>query len=256
MDITTVLGVVIGIGGILAGHLLEGGHFTSLLQFAAAVIVFGGTLGATVVANTQRDLKLALMYLRKAFFLPDSNYRNAIAAQISESAQLVRKESVLSLEKRLSQMSDPYMRNIFRFIIDGIDPETLKNVFENEIYLEETRKLRAAKVWSDAGGYAPTIGILGAVLGLIHVMANLSDTSALGQGIAVAFVATIYGVGSANLLFIPIANKIKQRVRDEIEVKEMILEGALSIVSGLNPYIIEEKMRSFNSEPAPTEASL
>src|SRR5690606_4440430 len=141
------------------------------------------------------------------------------------------------------------------FMIDGIDPVTLNEVFENEMYLEETRKMRAAKVWSDAGGFAPTIGILGAVLGLIHVMANLSDTSALGQGIAVAFVATIYGVGSANLFFIPISNKIKRRIKEEIEVKAMILEGAVSILSGLNPYIIEEKMRNYTGKGISSEVS-
>lgn len=245
MDITTVLGVLIGIGGILAGHMLEGGHFTSLLQFAAAVIVLGGTIGATVVAHSAEDIRLAITYLKSAFLKPNYTNHKLVARQISESAQLVRKESVLSLEKRLSQFQTEYMRNVFRFLVDGIDASTLRDVFENEISLEESRKMRAAKVWADAGGYAPTIGILGAVLGLIHVMANLSDTSALGQGIAVAFVATIYGVGSANLFFIPISNKIKRRVMDEIELKEMILEGALSIQSGLNPYIIDEKMKAY-----------
>lgn len=245
MDFTTIIGVLIGVGGILTGHILEGGHFTSLLQFAAAVIVFGGTIGATVVANSSSDLRMAVQYLKAAFFKPNYSQHIEVARQISESAQLVRKESVLSLEKRLPQFESDFMRNVFRFLIDGIDTATLKDVFETEIYLEESRKLQAAKVWADAGGYAPTIGILGAVLGLIHVMANLSDTSALGQGIAVAFVATIYGVGSANLFFLPLSNKIKRRVRDEIELKEMILEGALSIQSGLNPYIIDEKMRSY-----------
>jgi chemotaxis protein MotA len=245
MDITTILGVVIGIGGILAGHLMEGGHFTSLLQLAAAVIVLGGTFGATAVANTREDMQMAFKYLRGVFLKSGFERQREVAREIAESAQLVRKESVLSLEKRLPQFSDPYMRNVFRFLVDGVDPVTLREVFENEMHLEETRKLRAAKVWSDAGGYAPTVGILGAVLGLIHVMANLSDTSALGQGIAVAFVATIYGVGSANLLFIPIANKIRRKIKEETEIKAMILEGAVSIVSGLNPYIIAEKMRSY-----------
>ena len=255
MDITTVLGIIIGIGGILGGHLLEGGHFTSLLQFAAAIIVFGGTLGATVVANTSEDLKLSLQYLKSVFIKPDTRALREIALQISESAQLVRKESVLSLEKRIPTFSNSYMRTIFRFIIDGIDPVTLRDVFENEIYLEESRKMRAAKVWSDAGGFAPTVGILGAVLGLIHVMANLADTSALGQGIAVAFVATIYGVGSANLFFIPISNKIKRRIKQEMELKHMILEGAVSILAGLNPYIIEEKMRSYTGEAEAPDAN-
>lgn len=245
MDLSTLIGILVGIGAILLGHLLEGGHVTSLLQLAAAIIVFGGTFGATVVAHSQEDLKEAWRYMRKTFRLPDKRRRLRVATQIYESAQLVRKESILSLERRLTQFEDPFMRDVFRFIVDGVDPATIKEIYESEIIVEERRKLRAAKVWSDAGGYAPTIGILGAVLGLIHVMANLSDTSALGQGIAVAFVATIYGVGSANLFFIPVAQKIRSHIEVELEIKEMIVEGAVSIAMGLNPYIIDEKLKGF-----------
>jgi chemotaxis protein MotA len=140
------------------------------------------------------------------------------------------------------------MRSVYRFVVDGVDPEVLRKIFEEEIHVSERRKLAAAKVWSDAGGFAPTVGIIGAVLGLISVMANISDTSMLGQGIAVAFVATIYGVGSANLLFIPVANKLRTLIRFRAETETMILEGALAVVSGLNPYLIEQKMRAFTAE--------
>jgi chemotaxis protein MotA len=140
------------------------------------------------------------------------------------------------------------MRSVYRFVIDGVDPEVLRRIFEEEIFINERRKLSAAKVWSDAGGFAPTIGIIGAVLGLISVMANISDTALLGQGIAVAFVATIYGVGAANLVFIPVANKMKALIRFRSETEQMILEGAVAIVSGLNPYLIEQKMRAFTNE--------
>ena len=256
MELTTILGVLIGLGGILAGHWMEGGHFTSLLQLAAAIIVFGGTAGSVIVSHTREDLREALQYLKKCFVKPDESQKAEIALQINEAAQLVRKESVLSLERRINQFENPFMKDVFRFVVDGVDPATIREVFENEIFLIERRRLRAAKVWSDAGGYAPTIGILGAVLGLIHVMANLSDTSALGQGIAVAFVATIYGVGSANLFFIPIANKIKQRIQVEMEVREMIVEGAVSIATGLNPYIVDEKIKGFVGRGPESEASL
>jgi chemotaxis protein MotA len=149
------------------------------------------------------------------------------------------------LEKRLPHYHDLFMKNVFRFVIDGVEPGTIKDIFENEIYVEEERLLSGAKVYMDAGGFSPTVGIIGAVLGLIHVMENLTDTSKLGSGIAVAFVATVYGVGSANLIFIPLANKIKKKIKERSKTKEMILIGAISVLNGLNPYIIEEKMKAY-----------
>ncbi len=168
-----------------------------------------------------------------------------MAAQIVEAAQLARRESILALESRLNTFATAQMRNVFRFLIDGVEPETLKEIFRSEAQQEERRQMAGARVWLDAGGFAPTIGIIGAVLGLIHVMANLTDTSALGQGIAVAFVATIYGVASANLLFIPVGNRIQRRVREEANLKLMVIDGAAAIISGLNPYIIQEKLAAY-----------
>jgi len=147
----------------------------------------------------------------------------------------------------LNGFSDPFMRSVYRFVVDGVDPEIIRKVFEDEIDLNERRNMAAAKVWSDAGGFAPTIGIIGAVLGLIHVMGNISDTTALGKGIAVAFVATIYGVGSANLIFLPIANRLKTSIRYRSETERMILEGGLAVIGGLNPYIIEQKVEAFTA---------
>lgn len=254
MQLTTLLGLIIGIGGILVGNVLEGGSMGSLLQFTAALIVFGGTLGATMLSNRVEDLRLALSYLRMAFASSEASERDAISKEIIMSAQLARRESILALEQQISKFKDPFMRTVYRFVIDGVDPEVLRRIFEEEIAVHERRKMAAAKVWSDAGGFAPTIGIIGAVLGLISVMANLSDTSMLGHGIAVAFVATIYGVGSANLVFIPIANKLRSLIRFRSETEHMILEGALSVISGLNPYLIEQKMRAFNGVEAGAKA--
>ena len=248
MQLTTVLGLIIGIGGILLGNLLEGGNTSSLMQLTAFFIVFGGTLGATILSNRIEDLRLSLAYLRLAFASSETSERKRIAEEIIASAQLARRESILSLEKQVNKYSDPFMRSVFRFLIDGVDPDVLRKIFEEEISVGERRKLAAAKVWSDAGGFAPTIGIIGAVLGLISVMANITDTSMLGHGIAVAFVATIYGVGSANLIFIPIANKLRALIRFRSETEHMVVEGALAIVNGLNPYLIEQKMRAFTSE--------
>jgi chemotaxis protein MotA len=248
MQFTTIIGLVLGIGGIVLGNLLEGGNFGTLFQLTAALIVFGGTLGATILSNRLDDLNLALNYLKFLFISNETSERAQIAGEIIQSAQLARRESILSLEASLAKFRDPFMRSVYRFVIDGVDPEVLRHIFEEEISVSQGRKLAAAKVWSDAGGFAPTVGIIGAVLGLISVMANITDTSMLGQGIAVAFVATIYGVGSANLVFIPIANKLKTLIRFRSQTETMILEGALAVINGLNPYLIEQKMRAFTSE--------
>lgn len=247
MQFTTVLGLVIGVGGIVLGNLLEGGHLGSLFQLTAAIIVFGGTLGAVLLSNRNEDLTLALNYFWNVFRGTEDQERALIAREIIQTAQLARRESILALEIGLNKLRDPFMRSVYRFVIDGVDPQVLRGIFEEEILVSERRKLAAAKVWSDAGGFAPTIGIIGAVLGLISVMANITDTSMLGQGIAVAFVATIYGVGSANLIFIPIANKLRTLIRFRSETETMILEGALGIINGLNPYLVEQKMRAFTA---------
>lgn len=248
MQMTTVLGLIIGIGGIVVGNLLEGGSMSSLFQLTAAFIVFGGTLGATMLSNRSEDLRLAIRYLRMILRSNEKAERDVIAKEIIQSAQLARRESLLALEKNLNKFTDPFMRSVYRFAIDGVDPKVLRRIFQEEIEVNERRKLAAAKVWMDAGGFAPTVGIIGAVLGLISVMANITDTSMLGQGIAVAFVATIYGVGSANLVFIPIANRLRTLIRFRSETEQMIVEGAVSIVTGLNPYLVEQKMRSFTPD--------
>lgn len=245
MDLSTIIGIVIGVGGILIGHTLEGGHFSSLIQLTAGLIVFGGTAGATIVANTQRDLKLGLQLLAKAFKAEDQEYRRKVAEELIGAAQLARRETILSLEKLLPSFSEPFMRNVLRFVVDGVDTEVLRKMFESQIRVREERDVAGSKIWSDAGGFAPTIGIIGAVLGLIHVMANIQDTSELGKGIAVAFVATIYGVGSANLIFLPIATKIKRKAFAEADLQRMILDGATAIGAGLNPYLVQEKISGY-----------
>ncbi len=248
MQLTTIFGLILGIGAIVIGNVLEGGGIQSLFQLTAFFIVFGGTIGATIVSNRLEDIRLALNYTRMAFASSETEERERVAKEIITASQLVRRESILALEPMLSRFSDPFMRSVYRFVIDGVESSVLRQIFEDEIEVSQRRKLAAAKVWSDAGGFAPTIGIIGAVLGLISVMTNIADTALLGQGIAVAFVATIYGVGSANILFIPLSNKLKALIRYRAETEQMILEGALSVVNGLNPYLIEQKMRAFTVE--------
>jgi chemotaxis protein MotA len=247
MDLTTLLGLLIGIGGILLGNVIEGGQLSSLVQFAAGVIVLLGTAGATLVSSRKEDLQMARLLSRRIFFKDlagDARIRQAYV-DLMDCARLARKESNLALEPRVNDIQDPFLQKTLRAVVDGLQGPVIRETFEQQIDLEEQNLLAGAKVWSDAGGFAPTIGIIGAVLGLIHVMSNLADTSKLGAGIAVAFVATIYGVGFANLVCIPISNKIKKKIAEEVRLRDMILEGALAIQAGLPPSLVDIKLRAF-----------
>lgn len=247
MDRATIFGLIIGIGGILLGNFFEGGHIASLVQGTAFIIVVMGTAGAVLVSNKTKDLKIGFNLFRQSFKEQNLDYDKPIS-EIIECAKLAKKESVLALEPKLSQLKSPILADVLRNVIDGVDPKLTKQIFDNIIHKEEQKMLSAGKIWLDAGGFSPTIGIIGAVLGLIHVMGNLTDTSKLGAGIAVAFVATVYGVGFANLVFIPIGNKIKKNVHEVSKHKHMILDGALLIGSGLNAQLLEQKLTSYKSK--------
>lgn len=244
MEISTIVGLIVGIGGILLGNIIEGGHVASLAQGAAAVIVFAGTFGAVLVASSMEDVKLGLQLFKQAFSkTPDNSLQQV--EEIFELARLARKEGVLAIEPKIAGIKDEFTQGVLRSITDGIQLQTVRSIWESAIAAEEERQMGGAKIWIDAGGFAPTVGIIGAVLGLIHIMGNLSDTSKLGAGIAVAFVATIYGVASANLLFLPIGSKIKKRILHQAQIKTMILEGCLEIPGSLNPQIIQQLMLSY-----------
>lgn len=247
MDFTTVLGLIIGIGGILFGNMIEGGHMGALIQGAAAIIVFLGTVGAVLVSTRAHDLKLGLSLVRKAFVEDSDRELERLLQQILECSRIVKKESLLALEEKIKHMSNPYLKNALQSVVDGVDPQVLEDVFEQQIEIEEQHLMSGAKIWTDAGGFAPTIGIIGAVLGLIHVMSNLTDTSKLGPGIAVAFVATVYGVGFANLIFLPLGNKVKSKIQNDLKSHRMIVAGALGIQQGLSPVLIDMKLRAFLS---------
>lgn len=246
MDKATIFGLLIGVGGILLGNYFEGGHVASLLQGTAFLIVMMGTMGAVMVSNKAKDIKLGFKLFKQSFQEQNLNYENPIN-EIVECAKIAKKESLLALETKLPQLRSPLLADVLRNVIDGVDAKLTRQIFDNIIHKEEQRLLSAGKIWIDAGGFAPTIGIIGAVLGLIHVMGNLTDTSKLGAGIAVAFVATVYGVGFANLVFIPIGNKIKKNIHEISKHKLMILDGALLIGSGLNHQLIEQKLTSYKS---------
>ncbi len=247
MDRATIFGLLIGIGGILIGNFIEGGHIASLLQGTAFLIVMMGTMGAVLVSNKSKDLKLGFSLFKQSFKEQSLDYDKPIR-EIIDCAKLAKKESILALEPKINQLQSDLLKDVLRNVIDGVDLKLTKQIFDNIILKEEQRLLSAGKIWLDAGGFSPTIGIIGAVLGLIHVMGNLSDTSKLGAGIAVAFVATVYGVGFANLIFIPIGNKIKKNIHELSKHKHMILDGALLIGTGLNAQLIEQKLISYKSK--------
>lgn len=250
MDLVTVFGLLVGVIGIVGGMILEGGHVSSIVQGTAAFIVFGGTLGAVLVSTTKEDLKTGLSLLKLGFGEDENENPEKVIKDLVDAAQIARKESILALERKLHTFSDPFMQNVFKFVIDGIDAKVLRDMFESKLDIEEENLMAGAKIYVDAGGYSPTIGIIGAVLGLIHVMSNLTDTSKLGAGIAVAFVATVYGVASANLLFLPLGSKIKRKIRRRMETKVMVLEGAIAIMEGLSPYVIQEKLSVYLPDEA------
>ena len=244
MDIMTILGILVGLGAILGGNIMEGGHTDSLMIFTAFFIVFGGTLGAVMVQTPGPIFKRALGQIAW-LFKPPTNDSEAMIAKIVEWSQLARKEGLLSLQAVAEEESDLFSQGGLQMLADGGEPDVIRNILEVEIDVNEGRDNQAAKVFEGFGGYAPCVGIIGAVMGLIHVMNNLADPSALGPGIAVAFVATIYGVGMANLLFLPMASKIKAIVSGQSKYKEMIVDGLVSIAEGENPRNIESKLQGY-----------
>jgi len=250
MDKASWFGLLLGFGAILLGNLFEGGHVGSLLQFTAFFIVLGGTIGATMVSSPSKDLKRAFEMFRSAFREEENTAFKKSVSEIVDCARQARRESPLALEPRLARLSDPFVSKMLRNVIDGVAPEIVRDIGETEIASEEDDAMGAVKVWADAGGFSPTIGIIGAVLGLIHVMGNLTDTSKLGGGIAVAFVATVYGVSFANLLFLPVANKLKKRVQKRAHERQILLEGILMIGTNLNPILIEQKLKAATVEAA------
>ncbi|MBI5849291.1 MAG: flagellar motor protein [Nitrospirae bacterium] len=247
MDRTSLIGIFLGIVAVIGGNYLEGGKISSILQPTAALIVFGGTLGATLLSSSTRDVLHAIMAL-KAVFYEKPVHPQQFIEDIIRYSDLVRKNGLVVLDREIPRIEDPYFKRVMMLAVDRMAAKTLKDTFDQENMTYEEEKRRVAKIFDTAGGFAPTIGILGAVLGLMQVMENLSDPSRLGAGIAVAFVATVYGVGSANLLLIPISKKLINRLNNEMALREMILEGVVGIQSGMNPHYLRERLAGFISE--------
>ncbi len=247
MDVMTVLGVILAIGAIVVGQHLEGGHLGSIMQATAFIIVIGGTLGACFVQNPLPVITRSIRLLSLAIFNTKRDAQATIR-QVVDLANVARKQGLLALENKLKDIHDPFFRKGVQLIVDGTEARLVQEILEVEMDHQEEEGITAAKVWEAAGGYSPTVGILGAVLGLIHVMENLADPSKLGSGIAVAFVATVYGVGAANLLFLPIANKMKLKLKGESSARSMLITGLVGVAQGDNPRILEEKMEGYLSE--------
>jgi chemotaxis protein MotA len=244
MDVISLTGLLLAIVAIVGGQLLEGGHIGSLIQPTAFMIVLGGTIGAVMLQSPWRTFVTGLRISMWVFKPPVPPLHDLIE-QIVGWSNIARREGLLSLENKMEGMTDPFMRKGVQLLVDGVEPEHIREVMEVEITTWETDMKQASKIWDAAGGYAPTVGILGAVMGLIHVMENLSDPAKLGSGIAVAFVATIYGVGSANLFFLPVAKKIQANIMRLVAVREMLLEGIVRIAHGDNPRIIESRLQGY-----------
>lgn len=244
MDISTVLGLIIGLVALIGGFLWDGGEVGGLMQITAALIVFGGTIAAVMISFPMSRLKKIPQALVLAFTSNDKN-ANGLIEDILSMSHTARREGVLSLEKKSALHHDAFLRDGIQLVVDGTDQDMVKQIMEYEVIAVENKYENYAKIFESAGGYAPTMGIIGTVMGLIHVLGSLTEPTGLGPSIALAFTATLYGVASANLIFLPIASKIKARGEDEINRMEMMIEGVLSIQNGDHPILIRRKMESF-----------
>lgn len=244
MDGLSLLGIIVAVFAIVGGNWLEGGELDTLANGPALLIVLGGSIGA-VMLQTPLTVFVRALRMSKRVLLPQKFAFDEMTARLVKWSDLARREGLLGLEKIARKEPDPFIQKGMQLVVDGGEPEEVRRTLEMEMDLHEQRLLEAARVFESLGGYAPTIGIIGAVMGLIHVMQNLADPSRLGGGIATAFVATIYGVGFANLLFLPMANKLKSQILTESHYREMVIEGLIAISEGENPRLVETRLAGF-----------
>jgi chemotaxis protein MotA len=247
MDKASIAGVLLAVAGIVAGLLLEGGNLGQILQPTAALIVFGGTLGAVLLQFPLTTVIAAFRNLGHVFSAPRKQNDELIGLLLS-FANKARRQGVVSLDADLQAIQDPFLKRSLMLAVDGTEPSDLRKIMRVSLDSTMEREERLPMVFESAGGFSPTIGILGAVLGLIQVMQHLDNMQAVGRGIAVAFVATIYGVGLANLFFLPFAGKMRIRIHEGQQRREMMLEGVISILEGMNPRMLEVKLAGFNDD--------
>ena len=252
MDKSSVAGVILAIVGIVAGLLMEGGNLGQILQPTAAMIVFGGTMGAVLLQFPMSTVIAAFRALGHLFAAPRKQNDQLIKLLIN-FANKARRNGVVSLDSDLGAIDNPFLRQTLMLAVDGTEPNELRRIMQVSLDSTTESEERLPAVFESAGGFSPTIGILGAVLGLIQVMQHLDNITEVGRGIAVAFVATIYGVGIANLFFLPFAGKMRLRIREQHLCREMVLEGVVSILEGMNPRMLEIKLAGFLDDPIPGE---
>lgn len=241
MDIVTIAGLVMGFGFVLVGAIMEGLHLDALFGPTALLIVLGGTIGATVMSHTKKDF-VHLIPATKATILPPKIDFEGTTDYLVGIAERARKNGILSLQDEVAKTPHPMIQRGLTMAVDGSDPDAVKEVLQSMIKVKETELHHAAAVMDTAGGYCPTIGILGTVMGLVHIMGNLSDPDSLGPAIAVAFLATLYGVGFANLIFLPLGSKIKLLAHQEVAFGELIIAGIIGLQSGENPRNLKERL--------------
>lgn len=239
MDLATILGIVLGFAALLVAFVLEGGHLTSLLGITAYMIVFGGTFGATLTSYALKDMLALPKLIMKAMKTPPDR-RPLLVEEIVKLAEIARRDGLLALENH--PIEDPFLKRGIMLVVDGTDAELTEQILHADIEAMEQRHARGYSIFQTMGGFAPTMGIIGTVMGLVHVLSSLKDPDSLGPAIAVAFLATLYGVASANLLWLPLHNKLKLRSKEEVAEKQLIIEGVLGIQAGENPRMLREKL--------------
>ena len=244
MDILSVIGAILGLVALVGGSILKGAGLSGLWSPAAFIIVIVGTIAAILLQTPMHTFRRALGIVRWVFFPPPQDHA-ALIARMLEWSTISRKQGLLALEPVLDQLPDPFLRKGLQMVVDGVEPETMRQMLEIEAQAQHHRDTAAAKVFEGMGIYSPTMGIIGAVLGLMAVMQNLSDPGKLGHGIAAAFTATVYGIGLANLVLLPMANKLKVAIHARTQVQEMTVEGLIAIAQGENPRNIEARLRGY-----------
>ena len=247
MDLSTPLGIIIAVGGLVMGIIMEGGNLMAYVGVSAFIIIVGGTVGAMVTSTAVSEIVKLPRLVILAFSSQSFNVGGMIAL-LGNFSDKARREGILSLEAELGKIDDQFLKLGIQLIVDGTDPALVRDILETKIQTIEQRHHKCALMFETAGGFAPTMGIIGTVLGLINVLSNIADAGKLAGAIALAFIATLYGIFSANVLWLPIANKLKAKSKQEILVKEIMLEGILSIESGDNPRIAVQKLKAFLSE--------
>lgn len=245
MDLASVIGIVLALGAIFGSMIMEGGNPAALLHPGPMMLVFGGTIGVTMIGYTLKDVTGIAKVVLKAFMPGPPPETGETISQMVSFADKARRDGLLALEEEAKNIEDPFLKRGIQMAIDGTDPEVVREVMETEVAAIRERHKVGAKFFADMGAFAPTLGIIGTVLGLVHMLENLSDPSSMGPLIAAAFIATLWGVMSANVFFLPISNKLKRASTEEVAFKELVLEGVLSIQAGSNPRAVAEKLKSF-----------